>query len=1121
MVPEMPIMDWIKDLVGQEDVGYSWNFDDEGVNFILTSKQLQALKEGEAGQLLMHQRVALQMLVEQGSAEQLPNGVLVPSDSIVLLDESSRLLLKLPEQWSGQLKTDIQGRTGSTSFKLLLTASDDSGKFTHGFTVEGPIIEFSSTQRYLLTPPQHLIFDAHRAQTSSKKSEYNNLQLLLALQKAQDLGAKISLAHFEKLNIRAPESISVEAELDNDGRLILTPNVGQVASHERIQKVLGQLHSEAATSLRIDDEIILFDEQKLKAVREILKNRIVPKSKVQEFLKNPTAFIDASLVNLDIGFSARVKGATHFRHAYFGETDESEIDWFGKKFAASEVYPASKLKKFILDKDKLDAFKEEFETAVTTGSGEVEFEGKIYDISDRQSVEGILSGLEHSIARGELYPDEETDHFEEKDGSRTEDQEPVVVDIELNDDDLASPSLALDKAISEVLLSEINLDWSNYARDPYPHQILGTRWILGLALELRTLGGGLLADDMGLGKTFMSLAAMDHLYKACQYNNKTEKPCLVVAPLSLLEIWKDEVEVTFNSSPFKDIILLQADGELNRFRLGGPEIRNQILDDEEAEIRYSLKVGGGSDRLDIPKRLVITTYQTLRDYQFSLCTIDWGMVIFDEAQNIKNPNALQTRAAKGLKADFKLLATGTPVENSLADFWCLMDTACPGYLDSYQKFRQKYVTPILRAAGDEVEQVRGMIGRQLRERVGALMLRRVKEDNLEGLPNKTVFVGTEDSIWDYLPMLSSTMQGGQLNSYDEVLKNTAEAEQNIVLASLQKLRDISLHPRLVYGERLDVPKKKSDLNSLMQESGKFDSLLTVLDEVQSKKEKCIIFTINKKLQAFLAVALASLYRLPVISIINGDAKAVAKQSSTPTRKSMIAGFESKDGFNIIIMSPVAAGVGLTVVGANNVIHLERHWNPAKEAQATDRVYRIGQKRAVNVFIPTLHHPEFPTLSGFEKKSWSPERQITSENLKELSWNQFEALCAEILQKEYSASSCWLTHNGPDFGADVVLVLEDEGALVQCKHTIGNLYDGYHAIQEVHSAKVKYEAELNKRFERLIFITNAPRLGGKLRKLAKQYSVEVIDGNHLSELLSKHSVSYLAVVNRLNKKRIRV
>ncbi|MCK5680207.1 helicase, partial [bacterium] len=511
----MPIMDWIKDLVGQEDVGYSWNYDDEGVNFILTSKQLKALKEGEAGQLLMHQRVALQMLVEQGSAEQLPNGVLVPSDSIVLLDESSRLLLELPDQWSGQLKTDIQGRTGSTSFKVLLTASDDSGRFTHGFTVEGPIIKFSSMQQYLLTPPQHLIFAAHRAQTFSKKSEYDNLQLLLALKKAQGMGAKISLTHFEKLNIRAPESISVEAELDDEGRLILTPNMGQEASHERMQKVLGQLHSEAATSLRIDDEIILFDEQKLKAVREILKNRTVPKSKVQKFLKNPTAFIDASLVNLDIGFSARVKGATHFRHAYFGETDESEIDWFGKKFAASEVYPASKLTNVVIDKDKLDAFKEIFEKAVTTGADEVEFEGKIYDISDKQSVKEILSGLEHSFAGGGSgfnenlvgaeWPEDRVD--------KVEDLGPVVVDIELNDDDLVSPSLSLGKAISEILLPEASLDWSNYARQPYHHQELGVRWILGLALNSQVIGGGLLADDMGLGKTFMSLAAMDHLYK--------------------------------------------------------------------------------------------------------------------------------------------------------------------------------------------------------------------------------------------------------------------------------------------------------------------------------------------------------------------------------------------------------------------------------------------------------------------------------------------------------------------------------------------------------------------------------------------------------------------------------
>ena len=167
----------------------------------------------------------------------------------------------------------------------------------------------------------------------------------------------------------------------------------------------------------------------------------------------------------------------------------------------------------------------------------------------------------------------------------------------------------------------------------------------------------------------------------------------------------------------------------------------------------------GSDRLDLPERLVITTYQTLRYYQFSLCSIDWGVVVFDEAQNIKNPNSLQTRAAKGLKASFKLVTTGTPVENSLADFWCLMDTAYPGHLNSYQSFRKNYISPIIQCAGDEIEETRDRIGRELRRKVGCLMLRRLKEDNLEGLPEKRIFVGIEDDSWCYMEKLEAKCLG--------------------------------------------------------------------------------------------------------------------------------------------------------------------------------------------------------------------------------------------------------------------------------------------------------------------------------------------------------------------------
>ncbi|ADJ28734.1 SNF2-related protein [Nitrosococcus watsonii] len=1145
----MSLKEWITGLVGAKATGCAWNYDSEGINFIFTEKQEAQIHGGGASDLLIHQYIALSMLVEQGRAEELPNGVLVPSDVVVQLDENTRLLLGLPDRWKGVLNANIKGKTGSASFQVELAAADAGGGFTHGFAVEGPVIRFSAEKRYVLSPAHLLIFEAYEKHAHSAKMEYDDLRLVLSLQKAQELGASISLGHFGKLNIRAPASITVAAELDEHGRLVLTPRMGQAASHERIQRVLGQLRAEHATSLRVDGEIILFDEEKLAAVREILRNRVIPKDKVSAFLKNPTAFINASFVDLDLGFSARVKGATKFRHAYFGETDESGIDWFGKKFSPTEVFAPAKLVDVISDGDQLDDVRQKLANVAETGAQEMEFGGRIFDVSNPKLVNSILEKLERKLIEEKR---ENVSAVEADSASKKEQAEPTVVDIGLNDVDLETPSASLNRAINDVLIAESALDWGTFKRLPFPHQVLGTRWILGLALDRDGRGGGLLADDMGLGKTFMSLAAMEHLYKSYRDRKLTEKPCLVVAPLSLLQNWKDEVGQTFKESPFNDIVILQSDGRLSEFRAGGVETKNQnITEDETAPIRYSLKIGSGfaQERLDLPKRLVITTYQMLRDYQFSLCSIDWGIAVFDEAQNIKNPNALQTRAAKGVKADFRLIATGTPVENSLTDFWCLMDTACPGLLDSYQAFRSAYITPILRAAGDEIEHVRGIVGRRLREHVGPWMLRRVKEDNLEGLPDKSVFVGMKDDVWAYCPALHSTLEGGQFESYNTILMRASSSDSNAALAALQKLRDVSLHPRLVFGGGLDTPRPLADLVNLTDESGKIRSLLPILDQIRDRGEKCIIFVINKKLQAFLALTLAKIYLLPPVSVINGDAKAVAKRAASPTRQSMIRAFEERDGFNVIIMSPIAAGVGLTVVGANNVIHLERHWNPAKEAQATDRVYRIGQKRKVNVFIPLIHHPEYqsfdvnlhqllsrkgqlkdavvtpvqvmPSPEGLPQESRSSSQRISFDELRNLSWQQFEALCAELLYKEYQADNCWLTHSGADFGADVVLTKDGIGLLIQCKHTSGSAYDGYKAILEVHSATVKYEAELGKRIDSWILATNAVCLGSATQKAAKQYSVEILDGKTLSRLLGRHAVTYADVLNRLEKKRLRV
>lgn len=1147
----------IKDLISglfsssAKGKGYHWEADSEGLNLFTTESTTLKINKGNADILVTHQHVALRMLVEQEEAEAIPNSFIIPTARAVRLDEYTRQLLALPPQWPGRLKAEIKGSTGNSSFSVSLKAEISSGAYSSSYTIKGPILSLSDTRKYILTPAQEIIFSAMGIWQSSERTEYDNLRVILALQEAQEKGAGIDLAHFDKLDIKAPESITIEAEKDIHGNLILTPYMGQDASHEKVQRVLGQLKSDDTTTLRVGDEIVLFDEKRLAAVHEVLKNRKVPKNKVKQFLEKPTAFIDASLVDLDVGFSGRVHGVTTFKHAYFGETDESGIDWFGTSSRVAPILPISKLISNIDDLEKLERFEAEFGNAVKTGADEVSFEGKDYDIRETEAVVEVIARIKQEIRDGQTVPEEGEVPL---DSEIVEEQEVLVVDVDLNDEQVDTPSPLLEKSIENILYPAEKLNWDSYLRKPFEYQAIGVRWIMGLFSSGESLRGGLLADDMGLGKTYMSLAAIDQIYKLDEKSGRTKKPCLIVAPLSVVSNWKEEVEKTFSSSPFDDIVILQSSADLPKYRDTRTVANEQDANgDSVAEVRFTLKIGEKhfNERLDMPGRLVITTYHALRDHQFSLCIADWGMVVFDEAQNIKNPNALQTRAAKGLKADFKLLVTGTPVENSLADFWCLMDAACPGHLQSYQDFRKKYVAPILQAAGDEIEEIRGRVGRQLRLDVGPLMLRRVKEDNLEGLPNKNIFVGLEDNEWKYLPSLRKEMAGQQLEIYDATLgiQDESKSEPGAFLSGLQRLRDVSLHPQLADGGQLKASSSKSALTSLMNESGKLKSLLTVLDDIKSLEQKCIIFVVNKRLQAFLSVALGQAFGLGPISVINGDTKAISNQSSAPTRSSLINDFESKDGFNIIIMSPVAAGVGLTIVGANNVIHLERHWNPAKEAQATDRVYRIGQEKDVNVFIPVLHHPSFesfdvnlhrlltkkislkdavvtpeqvmPTPDGFGTDDIRPTHQVCADDLQRLSWQQFEALCAELFSKNIGASDCWLTQSGSDFGADIVLLSGGVGTLVQCKHTTGAKYDGYKAISEVHSATVKYGVELEKEMKTLIFATNAKILSARTRKIAKQYKVNIYSYQEILELLAKHSISYEMILRRLQKKRMQV
>ncbi len=651
----------------------------------------------------------------------------------------------------------------------------------------------------------------------------------------------------------------------------------------------------------------------------------------------------------------------------FGEGDAKKQDWFAlDKLPA----PPEALAQSVQSEEELCQFQEALHAAWGQGAETIAYNGETFDVSDRGAVSKRLAQIEESLrnpVRKDITQDDDTPEKQEK-------LSLVLKEAEELHDELRQ------KALESTVSSDP--DWSNYAREPFPHQREGVLWMLGLLDRARSeapddlyrLQGALLADDMGLGKTYMSLVAAGEYLSKQEKSGKQQKPILVIAPLSLLENWEDEVGVTYKGVPFKDIVVLQSGRDLAKYRVKGEKretvqmakmLENDQILDEDA-IRYALQIGpdAGAKRLDVERRLVLATYQTLRDYQFSLCRIDWGMVIFDEAQNIKNPNTLQTRAAKGLKADFKLLATGTPVENSLGDFWCLMDTAQPGLLGSWPVFRDTWIKPILTADEDDRDSVRASLGQELRDAVGPFMLRRVKEDQLTGLPSKTIRCGVpqpESGNLVYDPGLGSTMEGLQRQAYEDILKGyrqqqATEDMRGKALAVLQQLREVSLHPRLRHEAEL-MADDPASARRVMHQSGKLQVLLKTLDAIKSRGEKVILFMVTKRLQRLLKLWLDQIYGLDV-AIINGDTAAVAKKSDVLSRKQLITQFEAASGFNILIMSPVAAGVGLTVVGANHVVHLERHWNPAKEAQASDRVYRIGQKKPVTIHLPAVLHPDF-------------------------------------------------------------------------------------------------------------------------------------------------------------------
>ncbi|TYC83806.1 DEAD/DEAH box helicase [Novosphingobium sp. BW1] len=477
------------------------------------------------------------------------------------------------------------------------------------------------------------------------------------------------------------------------------------------------------------------------------------------------------------------------------------------------------------------------------------------------------------------------------------------------------------------------------------HQLEGLAWMQHLlALAPDKCRGALLADDMGLGKTLQILS----LVARAREDDRDTPPALVVAPLSLLENWKEEAEKFLEPGTLK---ILMAYGE----GLAGLRVERSSVDEQlrrEGLVRFLRPDWRGE------ADLVLTTYETLRDLEFSFAREKWSVMVCDEAQKIKNPNAAMTRAAKKQQARFRIACTGTPVENSLVDLWCLFDFVQPGLLGALNEFGATYRRPIEAKSDDDrlkVEELRGVITPQL--------LRRMKADVATDLKDKRI-----DEESRSLTM-SPFQRGLYVGAIDAFRRSGAAPGSHLAL--LHKLRLLCSDPDESAGGTLDA------IESYRTRSPKLDWLLDTLDVIRSRGEKAIVFCEFKAIQRLIRHYVREAFGIPV-DIINGETTAVA--SSIDSRQKRIHAFQQRPGFGVIVLSPVAVGFGVNMQAANHVIHFTRTWNPAKEDQATDRAYRIGQTRDVFVYYPTVSASDFKTFDVKLDELLERKRALASDML---------------------------------------------------------------------------------------------------------------------------------------------
>lgn len=427
----------------------------------------------------------------------------------------------------------------------------------------------------------------------------------------------------------------------------------------------------------------------------------------------------------------------------------------------------------------------------------------------------------------------------------------------------------------------------NLKADLREYQQVGFDWLKTLD-EYRL--GGILADDMGLGKTIQVLTVILYYIQNCE-SIKDRKASLVVCPSSLSLNWKEEAK---KFTPSLKTIVISGN-----------------LENRENTIKNVNKYDIAITSYDLLKR-DIDIYKKY-NYKFRY-------IIADEAQYIKNNNTKNARAIKEIMADTKYALTGTPIENSLSELWSIFDFIMPGYLFTYNKFKVNYETPIVKE-----EDANAMA--KLKTMIEPFILRRIKEKVLTELPEKTITVLNNEMNENQLQLYLSYLKTAKKEAKEEIEENGVANSQIKILALLMRLRQICCHPGLF-------------IENYSGESSKLIQCIEIINDAVSSGHKILLFSGYSSMFSYIEKELDKL-EIKYLKLTG--------QTKVESRMDLVNEFNNNDDIKVFLISLKAGGTGLNLIGADMVIHYDPWWNLSAENQATDRTYRIGQKRNVQVY----------------------------------------------------------------------------------------------------------------------------------------------------------------------------